>query len=39
MPLVVLGPEAKFSEIGTTRRDKGSYGFFVRYMYVDNEMW
>ena len=35
---VVLGPEAKFSEIGTTRRDKGSCFFFVRYMYVDNEM-
>ena len=38
MSIVVLGPEARFSEIGTTRRDKGSYGFFVRYMYVDNVM-
>ena len=23
---------------GTTQRDKGSYGFFDRSMYVDNEM-
>ena len=36
--LLVLGPEATFSEIGTIRRDKGSYVFCVRYMYVDNEM-
>ena len=34
MPLVLVyvvlvhGPEAKFSEIGTTQRDKGSYVFF-----------
>ena len=27
--IIVLGPEAKFSEIGTTRRDKGSYGFLL----------
>ena len=36
--IIVHGPEAKFSEIGTTRRDKGSYVFFDRSMYVDNEM-
>ena len=35
---IVHGPEATFSEIGTTRRDKGSYAFFDRSMYVDNEM-
>ena len=35
---LVHGPEAKFSEIGTTRRDKGSYVFFDRSMYVDDEM-
>ena len=35
---IVHGPEAKFSEIGTTRRDKGSYGFFDWSVYVDNEM-
>ena len=38
MPTLVHGPEAKFSEIGTTRRDKGSYVFFDRSMYVDDEM-
>ena len=36
--IIVHGPEATFSEIGTTRRDKGSYVFFDRSMYVDDEM-
>ena len=36
--LLVHGPEATFSEIGTTQRDKGSYVFFDRSVYVDNEM-
>ena len=35
---LVHGPEATFSEIGTTQRDKGSYVFFDRSVYVDNEM-
>ena len=35
---IVHGLEAKFSEIGTTQRDKGSYVFFDRSVYVDNEM-
>ena len=36
--VLVHGPEAKFSEIGTTRRDKGLYVFLDRSMYVDNKM-
>ena len=35
---LVHGPEAKFSEIGTTQRDKGSYVFCDWSVYVDNEM-
>ena len=36
--LIVHGPEAKFSDIGTTQRDKGSYVICDVSVYVDNGM-
>ena len=35
---IVHGPEAKFSDIGTTQRDKGSYVICDVSVYVDNGM-